>query len=123
MQPASRAHHNVMLTTQNGCQLVDINSILHCKANGNYTDIFLKDIPNSYITCQTLKKLHTRFNSFLFYRVSRSYLVNFNYIIRFNRQTGKILLASGEEIPVARKKKSFFIKAWEMHAARINDSL
>jgi len=123
MNPGIHAHHSLLFLTQKGQQLLDINLILHCKANGNYSDIFMDGTPNAYIICQTLKKLHIRFNSFLFFRVSRSYLVNFSYIIRFNRHTGKILLTSGEEIPVARKKKSFFLKAWQAYAQRINEPL
>ncbi|HNR20814.1 MAG TPA: LytTR family DNA-binding domain-containing protein [Bacteroidia bacterium] len=123
MNTGSQAPHNHVFLTQNGHELIDIYAIQHCKANGNYTDVFMDGIPNAYLICLTLKRVQQSFNSFLFFRVSRSHLVNFFYIKTFNRRTGKILLASGEEIVVARKKKSYFLKAWQAYAERIDAGL
>lgn len=96
---------------ENGYELVRPNSILYCKADSNYCTIVCSDGKN-IILSKTLKFVEELLNNSIFQRVHKSYLVNLNYISKFQKVNELSLkLTNGETIPVSIRQKQNLINA------------
>ena len=102
----------ITIPTQHGFEVLEIDDILYCKADDNYTEIFLKNNVKKLVS-KTLKYFEDALNSNNFVRVHKSYLVNVNAITAYNKgKGGSVMLVNGKEISVSASKKgsllSFF---------------
>lgn len=83
---------------------VDVDDILYCKSNGNYTELYLKE-EKMQLLSKNLKEVEASLNHPDFFRVHHSYLVNLNYIREFVKNDGPYLvLQNGDSIPISRSK-------------------
>jgi two-component system LytT family response regulator len=84
---------------------VDMEDILYCKSDGNYTDIHMIDNQKETLS-KKLKDIESKTTN-NFFRVHNSYLVNINFIKEFVKSDGHYLvLKDGSNIPVSRSKKN-----------------
>ena len=85
--------------------MLKIEEIIRCEAEGNYTNIYLKN-GKSVFVCRQLGKIETLLSSYGFLRIHYSHLVNLNCIKQyFKEKDGRILLSNGDFIPIARGRK------------------
>lgn len=103
-------NEKIAITTETGFDLVPLNNILYLEAMSNYSKFHLVD-GKKIVTAKTLKHLETLIPENLFFRIHKSYLVNLNYIVRFNR-VGEyfIELTNQQKLPISIRKKDEFIK-------------
>lgn len=104
-------YNRIALPTESGFELLKTNAILYCEADSNYCKIVCLD--GKIITLsKTLKYIEELLPSSIFQRIHKSYLVNLNYVTRFNK-TNELLveLCNGETLPVSVRKKDEFINA------------
>lgn len=107
-----KAEGKITLPQQNGFLVINIEDILFCKADDNYTEIYVSD--KCHLVSKTLKYFETSLAEFAFARIHKSYLVNVNEIIRYNKgKGGSILLTSGKELPVAAARKRELLAYFE----------
>jgi two-component system LytT family response regulator len=101
----------IAFPTENGFELVKINSILYCEADSNYCTIVC--LGGKKITLsKTLKHVEELLPSTVFQRIHKSYLVNLNYVNRFTKSNELLIeLANGETLPVSVRQKENFINA------------
>ncbi len=86
--------------------MVPPKSIVHCRAAGNYTHIFLSTGKEAVI-CKRLKEVEALLPDMMFYRPHHSYLVNLSHVEMWVREGGGYLrLTDGEKVPVARLRKN-----------------
>lgn len=79
--------------------------IIYCKADGNYSNIYLKNNKKEMIS-KKLKEMEELIHDNTFYRVHNSYLVNLSYIKEYIKKDGHYLVLEDDtSIPVARSKK------------------
>nr|WP_297307261.1 LytTR family DNA-binding domain-containing protein [uncultured Flavobacterium sp.] len=93
---------------KNKRMLINLDEILYCKANDNYTNIFLKDA--EYLISKTLREIEGRLPDKNFIRVHRSYLINLLQVDYFDRSKNRLILKiEGDdfenEIPVSASFK------------------
>ena len=101
----------IAFPTESGYELVKTNSILYCEAESNYCKIVCLD-GKSITLSKTLKHIEELLPKSIFQRIHRSYLVNLNYVNRFNKNNDLIVeLTNGEILPVAFRQKDKFIDA------------
>lgn len=81
---------------------VDINSILFINADGDYTDIYLKD--KKYISSESLKYWEDKLETTGFLRVHKSYLLNTEKIIKASASF--VYLEDNHKIPIGRTYKN-----------------
>lgn len=96
----------ITIPLQNGFEVLQIEDILYCQADDNYTQIFLQD--KKKLVSKTLKYFETILTESGFARVHKSYLVNINAITEYRKgKGGSVVLHNGKEIMVspARKKE------------------
>ena len=89
-----------------GFEVLETDNILYCKADDNYTEIFLNTNKKKLVS-KTLKYFEDALISHNFARVHKSYLVNVNHIVKYVKgKGGYVILKSGKEIMVSASKKS-----------------
>lgn len=72
------------IPTRTGYSLVNINDIVFCKADGNYANITTQaDEPTT--TSMNLGKVETKLPMDIFFRLSRSVIINTNFLASVNK--------------------------------------
>lgn len=103
----SEAHdspNRLTLKTQHEIYFVDPCNIMYCQSDGNYTTFFLNDESKIVVT-NLIKHYDDLLQSYGFFRVHKSFLVQLNQIKKFNKSNCTIQLESGDVIDVAKRKK------------------
>lgn len=77
--------------TLKGFFLQEVSQILYVRANGNYSDIYLKDGTLKLVT-HTLSATEELLGSIGFKRVGRSLMINLNYLTQVDKQSGQCVL-------------------------------
>lgn len=100
----------IAFPTLEGFELIHTNQILYCRAESNYCSI--KRIDGSTKTAaKTLKYVEEILPGGSFQRVHKSYVINLNYVVRYNKANKEIELTTGEKLPVSFRKEEEFINA------------
>ena len=76
---------------------IDIENIVHLKADGNYTNIVLKDGKN-LISSKVLKHYDQLLSNYGFLRVHRSNMINLNYVKEFRHKYGGSIVLKNNEV-------------------------
>ena len=77
----------LVLKTQESVHVVELDDIIRCEADRNYTSFFL--IGNRKIlVSKTLKEYETLLSGHNFLRVQQSHLVNIDYVDRYDKKNG-----------------------------------
>ena len=96
----------ITLPQQDGFEVISTSDILFCKADDNYTEIYLTNEKKKVVS-KTLKYVETILKDSNFARVHKSYLVNVNEITKYIKgKGGSVMLSNGQEIMVSASKKA-----------------
>ena len=99
------AKGKITIPQQDGFEVLDINDIIFCKADDNYTEIHLAN--SKKLVSKTLKYFEEVLTEYTFARIHKSYLVNVNAIIKYKKgKGGSVLVSNGKEILVSASKKA-----------------
>ena len=97
------------LPSHEGLDFVNIEDILHCQADGNYTTIHTVG-GERYLISRTLKEFEELLGQEQFFRTHQSHLVNLSKIKKYIRGSGgEIVLVDGTRIQVARARKELLM--------------
>jgi len=108
-----KAQTKLALHTQEKIHVVDIDDIIRCESNINYTEFFFKDGKKLLVT-KTLKEFEDLLTDHGFFRVHQSHLVNTKFIKEFVKADGgSILMANGSIIPVSTRKRAQVVEMLE----------
>lgn len=95
----------ITIPQQDGFQVLEVSDIYYCKADDNYTEIYLKD--KRLVVSKTLKYFEEALSEFSFVRIHKSYLVNLNEIVKYRKgKGGSVVLSIGKELSVSATKKA-----------------
>ncbi|NWL04223.1 DNA-binding response regulator [Flavobacterium collinsii] len=92
--------HKIAFPTKNGFDIVQANSIVYCKADGEHT--IVSTIGRDYYTTKSFKENIESLQKLSFVKVHRSYLINTNYVVSFKANSSQLELITGDLIPVAK---------------------
>ncbi len=96
----------ITIPQQDGFEVINTSDILYCKADDNYTEIYLNTNKKKLVS-KTLKYFEDALNDTSFARVHKSYLVNVNEIVKYVKgKGGSVVLSNGKQIMVSASKKS-----------------
>lgn len=96
----------ITLPQQDGFDVIETADILYCKADDNYTEIFLTNNKRKVIS-KTLKYFEDLLAENGFARVHKSYLVNLNEVTKYVKgKGGSVVLSNGKQIMVSASKKA-----------------
>ena len=100
---------SIAFPSKNGFKVEKLSSIIYCEAKGNYAQVHL--YPKSQILIsKTLKKLVDMIDHPDFFRIHKSYYINMNYIVSYNRSENILELKNGMYLPVSVRKNESFVK-------------
>jgi two-component system LytT family response regulator len=95
----------ITIPQQDGFEVLDINDIVFCKADDNYTEIHLAN--SKKLVSKTLKYFEEALTAHTFARIHKSYLVNVNAIVKYKKgKGGSVLVSNGKEILVSASQKA-----------------
>ncbi|WP_396632192.1 LytR/AlgR family response regulator transcription factor [Maribacter sp. R86514] len=96
------------LPQQDGFQVLNIAEILYCKADDNYTEIYL--LNKKILVSKTLKYFEDALTDYPFARVHKSFLVNVNEVVKYRKgKGGSVVMSNGKEVMVSASKKKDFL--------------
>ena len=96
----------ITIPQQDGFEVLQTADIMYCKADDNYTEIYLNNNKKKLVS-KTLKYFEDALTESGFARVHKSYLVNVNEVTKYIKgKGGSVLLSNGKEIMVSASKKS-----------------
>ncbi|MCB0610623.1 MAG: response regulator transcription factor [Lewinella sp.] len=111
--PAAPATAKFGLPIATGMQFVDIQEVIYAQAEDNIAVIHLADKPPIRLT-KTLGWLEEQLETYGFYRVHHSYLINRNHIVEYIRNEGGFVVMSNKKaISISRRKKDGFLQFLE----------
>lgn len=100
----------IALPTMQGLELVEINSIISCSSNSNYTEFFLAD-KKKILVSRTLKEIEELLEGYAFIRVHNSHIVNLNAITKYIKgEGGYLIMTDGSNVDVSRSRKEMLMQ-------------
>ncbi len=100
----------LVLNTSDNIYVVNIEDIIRCESDNNYTIFYLAD--NKKLTMsKTLKEYENLLPDSDFIRVHRSHLINIQYLERFEKKnSGRVLMKDKSIVPVSVRKKELLLQ-------------
>lgn len=103
----------LVLKTQESVHVVELDQIIRCEADRNYTSFFLEG-NKKILVSKTLKEYETLLSAHNFLRVQQSHLVNIDYVDRYDKKNGgAVVMKDGSEVPLSPAKRDLFFKRLE----------
>ena len=104
MPKLNKVEGKITLPQQDGFQVLNVSDILFCKADDNYTEIYLEN--KKILVSKTLKYFEEALSAFPFARIHKSYLVNVNEVVKYKKgKGGSVIVSNGKELLVSAAKK------------------
>lgn len=103
----------LVLKTQESVHVVELDHIIRCEADRNYTSFYLIE-GKKILVSRTLKEYETLLSSSNFLRVQQSHLINLNFVDRYDKGDGGcVVMKDGSEVPLSPAKRDIFFKILE----------
>lgn len=95
----------IALPTLEGFEFVEVEKIVRCESDSNYTKIFLQNLPMMLVS-RTLKEIEEILSDLPFIRVHNSHIIAKNHVKKYVKADGGyILMIDNAEIPISRARK------------------
>lgn len=111
-----KSDKKIVLATQDGMHFLEYDNIMYVKGDGSYTHYYCAD-GSKYLISKTLKDAESKLTDSRFKRVHASYLINFDYVKKYQRgEGGFFVLRDGTSVPVSRSKKQellYLMEKWQ----------
>lgn len=106
----SNQNNKICLGTLTGFQVVPVSDIIYCEAEGNYTNFHLLGKKKICVS-RPIIDFELMLSENDFFRIHKSFMVNLHHIKEYKRgDGGAVIMDSGEEIDVSRRKKDLFLE-------------
>jgi two-component system LytT family response regulator len=103
----------LVLKTQESVHVVELEEIIRCEADRNYTSFYLSS-GKRILVSKTLKDYEVLLASHNFLRVQQSHLINLDYIDRYDKGNGGcVVMKDGSEVPLSPAKRELFFSILE----------
>ena len=103
----------LVLKTQESVHVVELDSIIRCESERNYTSFFLIS-GKKIVVSKTLKDYEILLAGHNFLRVQQSHLINLDFVSRYDKiNGGTIVMKDDSEVPLSQAKREIFFKILE----------
>jgi two-component system LytT family response regulator len=100
------AKKKIALPTSDGISIFELESIIRCSSEGNYTCIYFTN-GKKMLFAKTLKEFEELLGQSGFERVHHSHIINLNHLTSYtNRDGGYVILSDKSTVPVSQRKKA-----------------
>ena len=95
----------ITLPQQDGFQVLQVDDIYFCKADDNYTEIYLEH--KRIVVSKTLKYFEEALIPYAFARIHKSFLVNIAKVVKYKKgKGGSVVLSNTKELTVSASRKA-----------------
>jgi len=102
----TQARKKIALQTSDGISIFEIDTILQCSAESNYTCVYFTN-GKKMLFSKTLKDFEDLLSSSGFERIHHSHIINLNHLVSFvNKDGGYVILSDKSTLPVSQRKKT-----------------
>lgn len=113
LNSGSKPFQKIVLPLADGFEVANIEDIVHCVANDNFTDFHFVSKHKKMI-CRTLKFYEELLKDSGFVRVHKSHLVNINHIAKYTRgKGGQLTMSNGAMVDVSPNKRDDLMQHFE----------
>lgn len=106
----SGSDKKIVLKDSESIYFVKVSDIVHCKAEGPYTEFYLTTQQKITIS-KSLKEYEELLEPYGFIRTHHSHLINIKRIVRFDKADGgTIVLENKEVVPVSQRKREHILE-------------
>ena len=103
----------IILRTAECLHLVNVEDIIRCEADSNYTYFFLRE-RKKILVSRTIKEFDSLLKPAGFLRVHQSHLINSNYIDRYVKTDGgTMILKDNSSVPISGDRRAYILKQLE----------
>ncbi len=106
----SKPHKKLILKTISTVYMVEIENIVRCESDRNYTMFFLNNGEMITIS-KSMRDFEELLAEYHFCRIHQSHLINLNYVKKFHSNDLVVVLTDNTSIPVSTRKKEELLKA------------
>ncbi|MEZ5196999.1 MAG: LytTR family DNA-binding domain-containing protein [Bacteroidales bacterium] len=111
-------NRKIILKTMENIYLLDVQEIIHCASDGNYT-IFETINDEKIVVSKIIKEYDELLSDSGFFRVHRSHLINLKHIRRLSKQDGGyVVMSNGIEVPVSSRGRERLLELFEEIAGK-----
>jgi two-component system, LytTR family, response regulator len=111
IQNESTTRKKIALQTLDGISVFDLESILKCSAESNYSCLYFTN-GKKLLVSKTLKDFEELLCTSGFERIHHSHIINLNHLVSFvNKEGGYVILSDKSTLPVSQRKKSNLVNA------------
>jgi two-component system, LytTR family, response regulator len=104
------ANSKIALPTMEGLEIINVEQIISCSSDSNYTVLKLKH-NKKFVVSKTLKEIEELLNNHIFIRIHHSYVINLNEVNKYVRgDGGYVVMSDGSNIDVSRSRKEELMK-------------
>jgi len=110
MDNLAKGQKKIVLKTSSNIHIVNLQDVVYCEADRSYTNFYLAD-KSRIMVSSTLGQYEEMFEGYGFLRIHASYLVNIDFVKRYEKgEGGRVILAGDIELPVAARKKEYLLQ-------------
>lgn len=103
----------LVLKTLESVYVVELETIIRCEADRNYTTFFLTT-GNKIVVSKTLKEYEGLLANYNFLRVQQSHLINLDFVERYDKiDGGHVVMKDASQIPLSPAKREIFFNILE----------
>ena len=99
------------LPTLEGLQLIQVQQIMYCAAEGRYTHFHMTGNPKAILVSRNLGEYEQVLPSGNFVRIHHHYIVNINFVERYIKgRGGYVVMQNGKTLEVSSRRKEHFFE-------------
>jgi two-component system LytT family response regulator len=102
-------YNKIAFNTTKGYVIKDVSDIVYAKANSNYTEFLFLDSDKVEVT-KTMLEYEKMLNGMGFLRIHQSYLVNFKFVDKFDKDNLQLSVSNGDCLPVSNRRKPILME-------------
>ncbi|MBC8343893.1 MAG: response regulator transcription factor [Bacteroidetes bacterium] len=112
--------NKIILPTMEGLNIIDIDDIIRCESDNNYTLFFLKT-DKKIVTSKTLNNYDKLLSDKDFFRIHSKHLVNLKYVKRYVKgRGGYVVFHDGSHVDVSASRVKDFLIRLKTYAKSLN---
>lgn len=109
MKPSPIDNRKIILKTADTIHVVDLDNIIRCESDRNYTAFYIVDEEKILIS-KSIKVFSEYLEGLNFFRIHASHLINLKYLKKFKKEDLVCILSDGSVIPVSYRKRDDLLK-------------
>ncbi len=110
LQKKRAEDQHISVTDGNAQQLVKINDIMYCTADGSYTWMHLAS-GKKYLSSRSMKEFEEMLPNHIFCRIHHGHIINVQYAEKLLRgRGGSVIMKDGTELEIAVRRKEAAMK-------------